>query len=297
MVCMVFSYTMHAQVVVGTVVDSTNGKPLSYAGIIYARGAAVTYSDAEGVFYISKDSLFANDSLLIEYLGFNDLHVATSKVKTGTVFKMTPRMALLTPVVVSNCANMENVQVNKVRGRIQHYLGPGPETKFVLISRIDNKEKKSGYITQLSIYTESSVSEIRMPIRIRWYEWNEASGAPGKELTSTEILVTPYQVGWNRFDIPEGVIYCAETHCVLGLEFIYPASYVNSYQQIKTDKQKVQWLANMKNRWSLGTILSKNYSERSFYIINNLPMQPYVKKTEKFYVKPAVTVTVKTCAR
>lgn len=287
--------TAKAQQISAVVVDSTTGNPLPYAGIIYAHGTAVTYADEKGVFYFTRDSINRNDSVIIEFLGFNDLHLPAHSIKNGMILKMIPSIALLNPLVISDCNRIKEVAINKNGGKIRQYIGPGPETKFIIISRFDNRKKRSGYIKNIALYTEASTSDIKMPVRIRWYEWNDSTGMPGKEKTNREILVTPMQAGWSNFEIPDSTIFCSSSWCVLGFEFIYPAAYLQKYQQIIADTAKIQWLNNLNNRWSLGTVLTRNRAERSFYIINNFPLQEYTKQPLKYYVKPAIGITIKAC--
>src|SRR5262249_9203306 len=136
---------------------------------------------------------------------------------------------------------------------------------------------------------------LKVPVRLRWYDWDSAGNKPGRELTDTNILVYPYKDGWNEFILPSHVIFCTQSQIVFGLEFIYAAEYQQLYKKLKTDKEKIRWLSDMQNRWSLGMQLTDDFTERSFYIINNQPLNEYSIEALKAYTRPAIRFSFTGC--
>ncbi|HVX52655.1 MAG TPA: carboxypeptidase-like regulatory domain-containing protein [Chitinophagaceae bacterium] len=285
----------NAQQITGQIVDASTNKPLSYATIIFNHQHNIQYTDSSGRFTLPKDSLRAGDSIYIDFLGYKRLAIAVEKLTADNFFRLGQQSQELTPVIVANCRQYRNIDVNKRVGRIVEYFGPGPETKFIIIGRYaDRNEVTDGYIKTLEIYAGRFNQSVHVPVRIHWYEWDSARGLPGNELTTGNIIVYPYRKGWNKFSLPYNSIYFDHS-IVLGIEFIYPVEYMNQYNALPSVDDKAQWLMDMSNRWSLGIQTTKYEDEGGFYLINNLPIQKYNSRGRNLYIKPAVRFTVEQC--
>jgi hypothetical protein len=136
---------------------------------------------------------------------------------------------------------------------------------------------------------------VQVPVRLHWYAWDVDAHMPGKELTDTSILVYPYQKGWNDFDIPSYTIPAPKDWIVFGLEFIYAPSYKQHYDSLKTDDEKLKWLSDMQNRWSLSMEYVRNSDESGFYIVNNGTLGSYSKRYERFFIRPALKFNITVC--
>lgn len=289
------SIVVKAQQISGKVVDASTNKPLSYATVTFNKKKNLLYTDSTGRFTIAKDSLPAKDSLYIEYLGYKKLAIAVEKLLADNIFRLGQQSTELAPVTVANCRQYRDIVVNKRAGRIVDYVGPGPETKFIIMGRYSYKDNIGGYIKTLEIYAGKFNEAVHVPVRIHWYEWDSTTQMPGKELTTSSIIVYPYSKGWNSFSLPYNTIY-VDRSIVLGLEFIYPVEYVLQYNAAKTDEQKAQWLMDMTNRWSVGIQTTKYADEAGFYLVNNLPVIKYNSRGRDLYIKPAIKFTISVCA-
>lgn len=283
------------QLITGRVVDASNNKPLSYAIVLFQFRQRVVYTDPNGYFFLSSDSLSQKDSVIVQFLGYRKLSVAVINLKDGMVLKMIPEMLSLQPVIVSSCRNTDEHRLNKKIGRIKQYVGPGPETRLVIMSRYNNVYGTRGYIKKVSILIDEKAPTLHVPVRLHWYEWNTDTQMPGNELTDTNLLVYPYKKGWNDFEIPDYRIPLPSDWIVFGLEFIYTPEYKKHFDTLKTDEEKLQWLNDMKNRWSLAMQYVKTENESGFYMINNGAITPYKKKYDRYFIRPAITFTVKVC--
>lgn len=297
LVLLLIAVAANAQQITGKVVDALTNKPLGYATIIFNHQRNIQYTDSSGYFSLPKDSLHAGDSMYIDYLGYKKLPVAVNRLTAENFFRLGPESQELAPVTVANCRQYRDVDVNKRVGRIVEYIGPGPETKFIIIGRYtDRKNMGDGYIKTLEIYAGRFNESVHVPVRIHWYEWDSVRGLPGKELTPGNIIVYPYRKGWNKFALPYNTIYFEHGSIVLGIEFIYPVEYVRQYNAITNVDDKAKWLMDMTNRWSLGIQTTKYEDEAGFYLINNLPIQKYNSRGRDLYIKPAIRFTVAECA-
>jgi len=284
-----------SQTITARVIDASNNKPLSYAIVLFQYQQKVVYTDPNGYFSLSLDSLSKNDSVTIQYLGYRKLAVGVNNLKDGMELKMTPEMQSLQPVIVSSCRNTDEHMLNKKTGRIKQYIGPGPETRLVIISRYNNIYGTRGYVKRISILIDEESLAMHVPVRLHWYEWDTDTRMPGEELTDTNLLVYPYKKGWNDFEIPDYTIPLPSDWIVFGLEFIYTPEYKKHFDTLKSAQEKMQWLNDMQNRWSLGMQYVRNENESGFYMINNGTITPYSKKYDRYFIRPAIKFTVKVC--
>jgi hypothetical protein len=286
----------HGQIITARVVDSLNNKPLTYAIILFHYEQRVTYTDLNGYFSLQKDSLMKNDSITIQFLGYNKITIGVSELQDGKIFTLSPEMRSLTPVIVSNCRKTEDFLLNKKKQQIRQYIGPGPATKLVIMARYNNISGRKGFIKRISILIDEKLPNMQIPIRLRWYEWDFDNNKPGKELTDTNLVVYPYREGWNDFDIPTKSLACAKDYLVFGLEFIYTPEYEKQYDSLKTDKEKLRWLNDMQNRWSLALQYVRDENESGFYMVNNGEITRYDKKFDRYFVRPAMRFVITVCA-
>lgn len=288
---------VHAQQITGKVLDATTNKPLGYATVIYNQQKNILYTDSTGSFLLNKDSLNSKDSIYIEFLGYKRLAVAVDKLKTDNTFRLGQQTNQLAPVVVANCTKYRDVTINKRVGRITDYIGPGPETKFIILGRYSSGDEVNGYIKTIDIYAGKFNEGVHVPVRIRWYDWDSTANMPGRELTTASIIVYPYKKGWNSFALPYNTVYVERASIVIGLEFIYPVEYMQQYKTLQNDEQKINWLTDMNNRWSVGIQATKYADDAGFYLVNNLPVQKYNSRGRNLYIKPAIKFTVTECVQ
>lgn len=272
------------------------GQRLVYATVAFKMQRTVVYTNEEGKFSFSKDSLPVNDSVSVGYVGFETYTIAVKNIADNFIIQMRPSAKELQPVIVSNCRKYKNTVVNR-EGRITNFTGPGPETKIVIISKFTNSDNIHGYVQSISIYAGSFNENIKAPVRLHWYKWNEALHQPGDEITDRSLIIYPYKKGWNDFELPGNLFYYSREGIVLGLEFIYPVDFVNEYKTLITSKEKITWLQDMQHRWSLGMKTVTESSANSFYIINNEKMTPYRQTGTGRYLQPAIKFNVRVCKK
>ncbi len=279
------------------VVDSATAKPLTYATVIYSNNAKITYTDSLGYFLLEKDSVDVNDHVSIEFLGYDKRSFNIKELMSLKEIRLHQSANVLAPVVVQACKKLTQVVLNKRVGSIKQYVGPGPETRFIIIARYLNNKGRSGYVDNIKILMNETTANFKVPIRFHWYEWDDVQRAPGKELTDTNLVMYANAKGWNGFELPKNKIYFDVDNIVLGIEFIYPVEQIEQFKNLQTAHEKLSWLQNMQNRWSLGLQEGETGDDGSFYIMNNEPIKKYGAPGQKIFHKPAVKFTVTTCRK
>jgi hypothetical protein len=292
---LLFFHVANGQRISAKVIDASNDRPLSYAIILFHHQQKITYTDNDGYFSLPKDSLPANDTIIIQYIGYTQTAVTLNGLQNGAVYKLSPETQNLQPITVSNCRKTEEYVLNKTVGRIKQYIGPGPETRLIIMARYNNVTGVRGFINKISILIDEKSPNLQVPVRLHWYKWDAETHMPGEELTDTSILVYPYQKGWNDFDLPPYTVPALKDWIVFGLEFIYTPAYIQHYDSLKTQQEKIQWLSDMQNRWSLSMQYVKDSDESGFYIVNNGTVTPYATKYDRFFIRPALRFTIKIC--
>lgn len=287
---------LQAQTLTGTVKDKAQGKPIPYAMIVYDFHTKIIYTDSLGVFSLPKDSLNINDTLIIENIGYGSLAIPVAALRNNDTYLLWAEENELKPVFITSCKRTKNYSINKHVGRINHYVGPGPEYKLIILAKYENDAGKPGYMHSFSVYLDEPYKIHALPLRLRWYEWDVMHQAPGKELTDTNLFVYCYKKGWNTFDLPPYTIFFPAQQLVLGIEFIYSPAYKKEYAAIKTSAEKMAWLNDMRNRWALGMEYVRDKSDGAYYKVNNNPeLKSYGPKTNKFYMRPALKFSVTVC--
>lgn len=290
-----FCYCLQAQSISIKLVDSLSEKPLPYATVIYHHQTKITYTDSSGVFRLRIDSLPKMDTIVIEYLGYVRKQLLPSFLLSNNIIKLALEGNMLAPVSVQNCRSYKQYTINKRVGKIKEYVGPGPETKFMIIARYRNNKQEEGFVNKIEVWMNSAVTPFKVPVRLHWYEWNKLTATPGRELTDTNILIYPYKEGWNSFDFPSGHLYFSLDEIVFGLEFIYPVEQIEKYNHLSGTQEKIEWLQNMNNRWRLGLQAVDNLTESAFFIMNNSNISKYNVANQRRLYRPAIRFTVNAC--
>lgn len=280
-----------------TITDSTNGKPLNYASIFFKMSGAFQYSGEDGMFTFYKDSLTRYDTIIMGYVGYDNLLIPVSNIENGAVLKMHPSAKFLQPVVISNCKKYKLVTLNKPKGHIDQFTGPGPEMSIIMISRFSNTNNIHGYIESIEIFNGVFNEVVKVPVRIHWYKWNEELQRPGEELTDRSLLVYPNKKGWNQFEMPDKLLWYSKDGIVLGLEFIYPVDYLKQFQEMVSSDEKIKWLHDIQHRWNLGMKITNDKTARTFYILNNSAMQPYNDVGTNLFLQPAIKFHLLICKK
>lgn len=288
------SISGYSQHITARVTDKQTQKPLPYA-LITLSHQRIIYTDSLGYFKIRIDSLTKYDTLHFDFIGYQSVSVPALTLQDNSIISLVPALESLQPVTVFNCNRTKDFVLNKHIGNIKEYVGPGPETQLIILARYNNNSGRNGWIKNISILLNEHATNLKIPIRLRWYEWDLDKKMPGRELTDTSLIVYPYKNGWNDFTIPDKAIFYPKDWIVFGLEFIYPPEYKNILDAQSNKGAKLKWLNDMKNRWSLSMQFVKNKNETGFYIVNNGGISSYSKRNERFFIRPAIRFTIEVC--
>src|SRR4051812_25852263 len=110
---LLFFYAANGQRISARVIDASNNRSLSYAIILFNHQKKITYTNSEGYFSLPKDSLPNNDTIIIQYIGYQQTAVKFNELQDGAVYELSPQTQNLQPITVSNCRNTSEYVLNK----------------------------------------------------------------------------------------------------------------------------------------------------------------------------------------
>lgn len=292
---LLLSFYGYAQQIKGSVTDKQDGRPLPYALLQFSHQRLI-YTDSLGHFTFKRDSTNVHDTLQVDFIGYRSVSVPVAALTNNIVISLEPAVESLEAVTVFTCNKTKDFFINRRVGRIKEYVGPGPETQLIILARYNNNSGRNGWVTSLGLLLNETNTNLNIPIRLRWYEWDNNRQMPGRELTDTNFIIHPFKNGWNTFSIPEKTIFFPKDWIVFGLEFIYPPEYKALLDAQSTKGAKLQWLNDIKNRWSLSMQFVRNKNEAGFFIVNNGGISSYSKRNERFFIRPAVRFSIEICS-
>jgi hypothetical protein len=165
----------------GIVTDSISGKPIPFVSVWSENQNIGTTSEENGEFSINTNE--KSKKLIFSALGFEKKSVKISEAKN---VKLIPVAYQLDEVVISPSKKTRQIEIGKTANAICQAFDNGPriDVKFFPYSA---SYKKTKYIKQLTLYTDSRIE--KATVRIHFYDVDE-NGFPNKELLQKDLIVT-----------------------------------------------------------------------------------------------------------
>ena len=188
------SFSLSAQIK-GVIKDSLTGKRIPYVNIWVENENIGSTSEENGTFFINTTE--KGKRLIFSTLGFEKKIINASE---ASAVNLKPIAYSLEEVVISKSVGTKSVEIGKTKTEIYQAFDNGPkiDTKFFPYFP---SYKKTKYIKQVSIYTDSRIEDAI--IKIHFYE-ADANGFPGEELLDKDFVVTVKKgTRINRFDLTE----------------------------------------------------------------------------------------------
>ena len=242
-------FSLSAQIK-GVVKDSLTGKPIPYVNIWVENENIGSTSEENGTFFINTTT--NGKKLIFSTLGYEKKIIKASQV--AEVY-LKPTSYSLDEVVISKSIGTKSVEIGKTKNEIYQAFDNGPkiDTKFFPYLA---SYKKTRYLKQVSIYTDSRIEDAI--IKIHFYTV-DSNGFPTEELLDKDLVVTVKKgTRTNWFDLTK-----------LNLKFPKNGLFVG-FEKLLIEKNKTE-----KNITDLNTNITQiqktyypfilyNYVEREF---------------------------------
>ena len=244
-----FTCSVSAQIK-GVVKDSLTGKPIPFVNIWVENENIGSTSEENGTFFINTTT--NGKKLIFSTLGYEKKIIKASQV--AEVY-LKPTSYSLDEVVISKSIGTKSVEIGKTKNEIYQAFDNGPkiDTKFFPYLA---SYKKTRYLKQVSIYTDSRIEDAI--IKIHFYTV-DSNGFPTEELLDKDLVVTVKKgTRTNWFDLTK-----------LNLKFPKNGLFVG-FEKLLIEKNKTE-----KNITDLNTNITQiqktyypfilyNYVEREF---------------------------------
>jgi CarboxypepD_reg-like domain len=194
----------------GIVKDSLTGKPIPYVNIWVENENIGSTSEDNGTFLINTT---ANGKKLI----FSTLGYEKKIIKAAEALEVNLKLTAysLNEVVISKSIGTKTVEIGKNKNEMYQAFDNGPKIDTKFFPYISSY-KKTKYLKQVSIYTDSRIENAI--IKIHLYEV-DSNGSPGQELLDKDFVVTVKNgTRINRFDLTNFNLKFPKTGLFVGFE-------------------------------------------------------------------------------
>ncbi|OOG76809.1 carboxypeptidase-like regulatory domain-containing protein [Algoriphagus sp. A40] len=197
----------------GKVLDGKNNQPISYANIGIINTRVGTLTNGDGTFSIEIPSENARDTLTFSALGYKPKFTPVSSLEELVEIHLFQKEVLLQEVTVrSKKDKVKGWELGNryEKGGLNMSSGVDANAGASVALLIENKYPSYHEELVYPVYLESAKLKISdnttgpFKIRVRLYEIDSLSGAPGNEfLDRSIILESDIKKGWLDFDLSQ----------------------------------------------------------------------------------------------
>ena len=176
------------------IIDSLTKEPIAYASIACNETGYSIMANEKGE-WIFPDSVQCK-TITVSCAGYkNGLAVSSLNV-----IVLAPQIINLQPIEIAG--NGEEVSFNNLKELNCSYGFQPDKASAVFAAYLPNPLKKNGWVKQISFHVASiRKPDLDVPVRIRFFEWDEVSQLPGKEISTQNFIIKPKKKNWNNINI------------------------------------------------------------------------------------------------
>lgn len=243
------TYTVSAQVK-GVVKDSLTGQPIPYVNIWVEGENIGSTSEENGTFFIHISP--KEQRIIFSTLGFEKKIIKVSKV--SEVY-LKPTAYSLDEVVISKSIGTKKIEIGKAKNEMYQAFDNGPKIDTKFFPYIASY-KKTKFLKQVSIYTDSKIDEAIIKIHLYGVDSN---GFPSEELLDKDFVVTVKKgTRINRFDLTKFNLKFPKNGIFVGFEKLL-------IEKNKTEKTITDLNTNLtQTQKTYYPFVLYNYVEREF---------------------------------
>lgn len=245
--------------VTGKVFDQKTGNPIYGVVVTNEEGEFVSFSDREGMFFISEiDGLF-----ILSALGYKNTTIKLSNINDSRFLEigLIPKAYVLPEIFITDQhGEAELFSYKKRRLRTFNFFSIGPTVSGSLKIGTRFYNQSSGVISSVSVYfTEVGLLTDYQLLRLRIFELNH-KGEPEEDLLNSLVVLRPKNPGWYDIDLSKKSVPLLGTDFLVAIEFI----------QRRYDKSEMKYEI-YSNPFDLGftRLRPRDRSEALFYYKTN----------------------------
>jgi hypothetical protein len=209
LVLMLFTFSVSAQIK-GVVKDGLTGKPIPYVNIWVENENLGSTSEENGTFFINTAS--NGKTLIFSTLGYEKKTINASQAAEVI---LNPAAYLLNEVVISKSIGTKTIEIGKAKNEMYQAFDNGPKIDTKFFPYLPSY-KKTKYLKQVTIYTDSRIEDAIIRIHIYAVDSN---GFPSEELLDKDYIVTVKKgTRINRFDLTKFNLKFPKNGLFIGFE-------------------------------------------------------------------------------
>lgn len=219
-------------IVKGRICDSETGKPLEYTGIQLMKSNKGAITEKNGVFRLIVNKKELSDSLLISTLGYERVYLPVKNFSGNT--NRTIFLVRRTINIEEVSINLKDYKFKTIGNKIGISIGSiyidthGQQTALY----IENKKKKQGEIVAVKYYL-SRKGNLIAPFRVRIFEKDSITNAPGKDLLYEMLIIKPdNKRGWFTVDLSQYNLKLPEKGFFVGFQGIHPNDLNEGFKDV-----------------------------------------------------------------
>lgn len=194
----------------GVVKDSISGKPIPFVNIWVENENSGATSEEDGTYVINTST--KSKKLLFSALGFEKKSVP---ILQAAEVKLIPIAYQLDEVIISKSIGTKQIEIGKTNNTICQAFDNGPRID-VKYFPYNQSYKKTKYIKQVAIYTDSRIDNATL--RIRFYKV-DSNGFPGEELLTKNMIFSVNKGTITHFfDVTDYNLQMPKTGLFVGFE-------------------------------------------------------------------------------
>lgn len=209
LILMLISLSISAQIK-GVVKDSVTGKPIAYVNIWVENENIGSTSEENGAFSINTNE--KTKKLIFLALGFEKKIIKASQANE---VKLKPEATEIEEIVISRRRETKLIEIGKTKNKTYQAFDNGPRIDVKYFPYL-SYYKKTKYIKQVSIYTDSQIENATF--KIHFYNV-DTNGFPGEEILNKEFIVS-VKKGMKKtvFDISDFNLQLPKNGVFVGFE-------------------------------------------------------------------------------
>ncbi|TAD86505.1 MAG: hypothetical protein EAY75_08140 [Bacteroidetes bacterium] len=215
-----------------TINSGSTKLPMPFATVQNLRAQWARVGTDKGTLLFTEADSRDGDSILISYTGYKPLRMV--KPTANITLTMMPLEATLEPVVILPCNGTGTAELrNYKKNKSSWSLGSNEKALATWAAYIPNPDKIKGILTSIHFRlsnTDMPKSATGAPLKVRLFEYNDATGFPGEPFLQKELIVYPKSKD-VVIDVSEERLRLPKNGLVVAIDFFYAGEqYIHTHQ-------------------------------------------------------------------
>lgn len=279
-ICINFSFGQNKNLIL----DSLTKEPVAFASITCNEIGTSFMANERGEWVIS-DSLAFCVTVTVSCAGYKSKTIRISEVNKVLLSALVVEMPAVEIGSVETEVSVDNIKKLNCSYGFKPDLG-----SITYASFLPNPTNKHAWLTKLSFHVSTiHKPDMEVPVRIRFFEWDELTNLPGKEISTTNLIIKPQKKHWNTLALEKIKQEVPANGIVIAFELISAGpDHYHKYEYKDVHMGKLQGIYY---GWFLSASCCHNCSMIGFSYVNN-KWTPWNKVTGLNWA-PAVKIKMK----